>query len=61
MAARVSPAEFAEMHRLYNELGNAAEVARRMNRSASTVRKYIKMKDCPALVRHVTKEMVRRV
>ena len=26
-APRVTPAEFAEMHRLYNELGNAAEVA----------------------------------
>ena len=41
-APRVTPAEFAEMHRLYNELGNAAEVARRMGRSASTVRKYIR-------------------
>ena len=60
MAARVTPAEFAEMHRLYNELGNAAEVARRMGRSADTVRRYIKMKDCPALVRHTTKELVRR-
>lgn len=61
MASRVTPAEFAEMHRLYNELGNAAEVARRMGRGASTVRKYIKMKDCPALVRHTTKELVRMV
>lgn len=55
------PAEFEEMHRLYNELGNAAEVARRMGRSASTVRRYIKMKDCPALVRHTTKELIRKV
>lgn len=60
-AQRVTPAEFEEMHRLYNELGNAAEVARRMGRSASTVRKYIKMKDCPALVRHTTKELIRKV
>ena len=59
MAARVTPAEFAEMHRLYAELGNAAEVARRINRSASTVRRYIKMQDCPALVRHTTKELIR--
>lgn len=59
MAKRVTPEEFKEMHRLYNELGNAAEVARRMGRSASTVRRYIKMKDCPALVRHATKEMIR--
>ena len=60
-APRVTPAEFAEMHRLYNELGNAAEVARRMGRSASTVRKYIQMKDCPALVRHTTKGLIRKV
>lgn len=60
MATRVTPAEFAEMHRLYNELGNAAEVARRMGRNVKTIRKYIQMKDCPALVRHTTKELVRR-
>jgi len=61
MTARVTPSEFAEMHRLYAELGNAAEVARRMNRGASTVRRYIKMKDYPALVRHTTKELIRMV
>lgn len=58
MSARVTPDEFKEMHRLYNELGNAAEVARRMGRSASTVRKYIKMDGCPALVRHTTKRLI---
>lgn len=57
---RVTPAEFEEMHKLYNELGNYAEVARRVGRSASTVRKYVGMKDCPALVRHTTKELVRK-
>lgn len=61
MASRITPAEFERMHKLYNELGNAAEVARQMGRSASTVRRYIKMKDCPALVRHTTKELVRKV
>lgn len=61
MAVRITPAEFAEMHRLYAEFGNAAEVARRMNRDASTVRKYIKIKDCPALVRHTTTELIRMV
>lgn len=60
MAARVTPAEMAEMHRLYNELGNMAEVARRMNRSASTVRKYVKMYDCSRLVQHTTKELIRK-
>lgn len=60
MSTRVTPAEFEQMHKLYNELGNAAEVARRMGRSASTVRKYINMKDCSALVRHTTKELIRK-
>lgn len=60
-APRVTPAEFEQMHKLYNELGNAAEVGRRMGRSASTVRKYIQMKSCPALVRHTTKELIRKV
>ena len=61
MAVRITPAEFAEMHRLYAELGNAAEVARRMNRDASTVRRYIKIKDYPALVRYATKKLIRMV
>lgn len=58
-APRVTPAELEEMHRLYDELGNYAEVARQMGRSASTVRRYIKMNDCPALVRHTTKKLIR--
>ena len=58
-AKHVTPAEFEEMHRLYDELGNCAEVARRVGRSASTVRRYIKMNDCPALVRHTTKKLIR--
>ena len=58
MSARVTPDEFEKMHRLYNGLGSAAEVARRMGRSASTVRKYIKMDGCPALVRHTTKRLM---
>ena len=61
MAARVTPAEIVEMHRLYNELGNAAEVARRMDRSATTIRRYLQMKDCPAVLRHTTKELIRMV
>lgn len=61
MAARVTPAEFEEMHRLYNELGSYAAVGRKMGRSGSTVARYIKMNDCPPLVRHTTKELVRKV
>ena len=56
MASRVTPTEFKEMRRLYRELDNYA-----MGRSGSTVARYIKMKDCPALVRHTTKDLVRKV
>lgn len=57
----MTPAEFAEMHRLYNELGSYTAVAERLKRSPSTVRKYIKMGSCPTVVRHTTKELIRRV
>lgn len=60
-APRVTPAEFAEMHKLYRELGTYAAVAKQMGRSPSTVRKYVAMEDCPALVRHTTKELIRMV
>ncbi len=60
-AARVTSAAFEQMHRLYNELGNAVKVARCMGRSVSIVRRHIKTKGCPTLVRHTTKELIRKV
>lgn len=60
-APRVTPSEFEEMHRLYNELGTYKAVAEKMGRSPSTVARYIKMDDCPAVVRHTTKELIRKV
>lgn len=60
-APQVTPAEFEQMHKLYNELGTYAAVARKMGRSASTVSKYIKMESCPKVVRHTTKELIRKV
>lgn len=59
MAPRITPKEFEEMHH-YDEFGHMAEVARKMGRSASTVRRYVKMKDCPPLVRHEIKELLRK-
>ena len=58
-AKRVTPEEIVEMHRLYAKLGNYAAVGREMGRSGSTVAKYIKMKDTPAIVRHTFVEVVR--
>lgn len=47
MAKRVTPAEIIEMNRLYNELNNFAEVARRTGFSASTIRRYVGMGKMP--------------
>ena len=52
-APRVSPEEIVEMQRLYRVLGTFAAVGRAMNppRSASTVSKYVQMKDVPRNIR----------
>lgn len=59
MAKRITPEEIVEMHRLYAKLGNYAAVGREMGLSGSTVAKYMKMKDTPAIVRHTFIEVVR--
>ena len=59
MAKRVTPAEIVEMHRLYAQLGNYAAVGRAIGRSGSTVAKYIKLSNTPAIVAHTFKEVVR--
>ena len=56
---RVTPAEIVEMHRLYAQLGNYAEVGRKIGRSGSTVAKYIQMKGVPQIVKHTFAEVVR--
>ena len=50
-APRVTPEEIVEMHRLYAKLGTYAAVGRAVNRSFSTVAKYIKMEGVPLNVR----------
>ena len=59
MAKRVTPAEIVEMHRLFAELGNYAAVGRIMGRSGTTVAKYVKLENTPAVVAHTFKEVVR--
>ena len=61
MAARVTPEEIVEMHRLYAKYGNFAAVGREVGRSGSTVAKYIRMKGTPEIVKHTFKEVVRQV
>lgn len=59
-ATRITPAEIVEMHHLYAEYGTYAAVARKMGRSASSVSRYIKLKDTPKIVAHTFKESVRK-
>ena len=59
MAKRVTPEEIVQMHQLYAKYGNFAEVGRRMNRSGTTVAKFIRMKGTPDIVKHTFKEVVR--
>lgn len=59
MPKRVTPDEVKEMFRLYEKYGNCAEVARQMNRSASTVARYIRGgKDAPQVLKHTTRQMI---
>ena len=60
MAKRVTAEEIVEMHRLYAKLGNYAAVGRKLGRSGSTVARYRKLKDTPAIVAHTFKEVVKR-
>ena len=41
-AKKVTPQEIDKMYKLYSELGTYAGVAKKMNRSPSTISKYIK-------------------
>ena len=50
-APRVTPQEIVQMHRLYAQLGNYAAVGRAVGRSASTVSKYVQMKDVSKNIR----------
>ncbi len=44
---RVTPEEVVKMHSLYAKLGTYAAVGREMNRSGSTVKRYVKMIGVP--------------
>ena len=48
---RVTPEEIVEMNRLYAKFGTYAAVGRELNRSDSTVAKYVKMDGVPTNIR----------
>ena len=50
-ARHITPEEVIEMQRLYRVYGTYAAVARKMGRSASSVSKYVQMKDVPRSTR----------
>ena len=50
-ARHITPEEVIEMQRLYRVYGTYAAVARKMGRSASSVSKYVQMKDVPRSIR----------
>ena len=61
MPKRITPDEVKQMFRLYEKYGNCAEVARQMNRSASTVARYIRGgKDAPQVLKHIARQAIGR-
>ena len=59
-ATRVTPEEIVEMHRLYAKLGTYAAVGREINRSGSTIAKYIKMDGIPQNLRLVVENLLQQ-
>lgn len=57
---RITPKEVVEMNRLYKELGTYRAVARKMNRSADTVAKYVKMRDVPEPIRIAVRNLMEK-
>ena len=54
----VTPDEVKEFHRLYEQYGSYAEVARRTGRSASTIGKYIRMAGMTKAHRHAVEQTI---
>lgn len=59
-ARHITPQEVVEMHRLYKELGTYAAVAEKIGRSASSVSRYIQMKNVPQNVRLAVDNLMRK-
>lgn len=59
MANRVIPIEIDEMIRLYEIYGTYAEVGRIMNRSTSTVARYVKAYRNKRIIVHSVTEVIR--
>ncbi|MDO4388790.1 MAG: helix-turn-helix domain-containing protein, partial [Eubacteriales bacterium] len=60
MSKAVTPDEVKKFHRLYEQYGSYAEVARRTGRSASTIGKYIRMAGMTKAHRHAVEQTIGR-
>ena len=56
-ARHITPQEVVEMHRLYKELGTYAAVADKIGRSASSVSRYLQMKNVPLAIRSAVENL----
>ena len=56
-ARHVSPEEIIEMQRLYRIYGTFSAVARETGRSASTVSKFVRMKNVPKNIRIIVENI----
>ena len=59
-ATHVTPQEIVEMHRLYRIHGHYSAVGKIMGRSASTVSKYVQMKNIPNNIRVTVENLLKR-
>lgn len=57
-AKHISPEEIVEMQRLYRIHGTYAAVAHEMERSASSVSKYVQMKGVPNNIRIAVENLI---
>lgn len=60
-AKHISPEEIVEMQRLYRIHGTYAAVAKEIGRSASSVSKYVQMKDVPRNIRIAVENLTQKV
>ena len=58
MATRVTPQEIVLFHKLFAACHNYAEVARQTGRSASTIKRYVGMKNKPNVLQYTTHQII---
>lgn len=60
-AKHITPEEIVEMKQLYRIYGTYAAVAKEMGRSASSVSKYVQMKNVPRNIRIAVENLSQKV